>query len=85
MGPTCEHVMEPKVRRSVANRIKFTGVLCLRQYGLTFAKPNDCMEVARQCRMDDCTVFERFPYDNALGRVGTSVCTDRLQFEMCHH
>ena len=27
------------------------------------------------CRMDGCTVFERFPFNNALGHVGKDVCT----------
>ena len=33
---------------SAANHTEFAGVLCLPQYGLTFAKPNDRMEVASQ-------------------------------------
>ena len=34
-----------------------------------------------KCRMDDCTGLEHFPYNKALGRVGSDICTDRSQFK----
>ena len=34
--------------------------------------------------MDDCTGLEHVPKNKALGRVGSSICTDRSQFEKRH-
>ena len=40
-----------------------------------------CGNSKTKCRMDNCTGLEHFPYNKALGRVASGICTDRSQFE----
>ena len=57
-------------------------MLRLRQFGLTFAKPNGGMEVARQNVVwTTALCLSYFPIKQAPGRVGSGICKDRLQFE----
>ena len=80
MGPTCEHVIEPKRGGPVASHTRFVRWLCLRQCGLTFAKPDGSVERAMTaCPMDDNTVFEWFLENKALGGVGLGIDIEKLQ------
>ena len=86
MGPTCEHVIEPKRGGPVASHFRFVRLLCLRRYGLTFAKPDGSTERAKTaCRMDDNTVFEWFLENKALGGVGLGIDIEKLQTEWPTH
>ena len=42
------------------------------------------LETARNYRLDDCTGLEDVPKNKALGHVGSSICTERSQFEKRH-